>query len=240
MKKLLFLLAGIVPAFAQTSATLSVTADGTTPFSYSWKKDGAAIAGATGPSLVLSPLATTSSGLYLAQVTNSAGTATAPANLVVLAASTTAPAAGLDKSKFLVQAGLVGNWSPVVGQWDKPNYLAIVPIKKISDVGNHFNDATGFYTVGPGEGGFYAVHMLCRCVDNPPPYLDLGIVAGTDNQDKSSKFDKGPGPDAGYVHFTVEHTNYLILQAGAQIRCNIFVGTAVVISGYDVTFERLF
>lgn len=58
------------------TVTLRVTADGTTPFSYQWFKNGTAIDGATSASYVLSLVKALDAGAYTAVVSNSAGSAT--------------------------------------------------------------------------------------------------------------------------------------------------------------------
>jgi O-glycosyl hydrolase len=74
------------------TATFSVAASGTAPFTYQWSKNGAAISGATGSSYTTPATATADSGsTFSVVVTNSAGSATSSnATLTVNAA----PAAG--------------------------------------------------------------------------------------------------------------------------------------------------
>ncbi len=70
------------------SATFTVMAAATGPVSYQWAKDGVAIAGATAPSLTLSPIELSNRGIY--SVALSCGTAKAsagPASLVVTEAA---------------------------------------------------------------------------------------------------------------------------------------------------------
>jgi len=64
-------------ATAQLGQTveMNVSADGSPPLSYAWFKNGAPISGASGPKLVISPVAKTDAGDYTAQVTNAAGSA---------------------------------------------------------------------------------------------------------------------------------------------------------------------
>ena len=59
-----------------TSATLTVTATGTSPLTYEWQKDGKPIDGATTNSLALAFLRGTDSGSYRVILKNAAGTAT--------------------------------------------------------------------------------------------------------------------------------------------------------------------
>ena len=93
----------VVPSIAQNpvsrsavvgaSATFTVVADGTAPFTYQWRKNGAAIAGATTASFSIAAVAVTDAGAYTVVVTNSAGSATsAPATLEVTLAPPTATA----------------------------------------------------------------------------------------------------------------------------------------------------
>ncbi len=66
------------------SATLSVVATGAGPFTYQWRKNGAAIAGATGANLTLNPVAPADAGSYTVVVTNAIGaTTSAVATLTV-------------------------------------------------------------------------------------------------------------------------------------------------------------
>jgi outer membrane protein assembly factor BamB len=61
------------------SVTLSITASGPEPISYQWRKDGAAIAGATFSSLTLTAVTATSAGNYTVVVSNSGGSVTSNA-----------------------------------------------------------------------------------------------------------------------------------------------------------------
>lgn len=56
------------------NATFSVTATGTGPFTYQWRKNGAPILGATGSSYTLTNFAVTQAGSYSVDVSNSGGT----------------------------------------------------------------------------------------------------------------------------------------------------------------------
>lgn len=58
------------------NVTFSVSAGGTAPFTYQWRKDGVPIAGATGSTLTLSNVQTGNAGGYSVVVTNSVGSAT--------------------------------------------------------------------------------------------------------------------------------------------------------------------
>jgi hypothetical protein len=67
------------------TATFSVTATGTAPLSYQWKKGGAAIDGATSSSYTISGVGSASAGSYSVTVSNAYGTATSgSATLTVL------------------------------------------------------------------------------------------------------------------------------------------------------------
>ena len=61
------------------SVTFSVTASGTTPLSYQWKKDGSNISGATGSSYTISNAKSGDAGSYTVMVSNSAGSVTSSA-----------------------------------------------------------------------------------------------------------------------------------------------------------------
>lgn len=237
MKTLFFLLAGLVPAFAQTTATLSVTADGTQPFTYSWKKDGVTIAGATSSSLVLSPLATTQSGLYAATVLNSAGSATAPANVIILGSST-APAAGApDLSKQFAELGLFTNFAPAPGT--APQFV-IIPLKKVTDPGSHWDDTKSVYTVKTGEDGYYCVTITARISDQPPRNVSYGLTAGLDNTDTKTLWCVTPPDTPNYMRGGAQADIFGTYKAGDQIRCNIYVQADLTFIGFNVTVRRLY
>ena len=61
---------------AGQSATFSVTANGTAPFSYQWSFNGATLAGATKSALTFSSVQTNRAGSYMVTVANSAGSVT--------------------------------------------------------------------------------------------------------------------------------------------------------------------
>ncbi|MFM7750973.1 MAG: immunoglobulin domain-containing protein, partial [Opitutaceae bacterium] len=66
------------------SASFTVTATGTQPFSYQWRKDGAAIAGATNRTLTLAAVTASAAGSYSVAVTNAQGSvASAAAALLI-------------------------------------------------------------------------------------------------------------------------------------------------------------
>lgn len=72
---------------AGTAASFSVSANGSPPFTYQWRKDGVAIGGATGATYTISNVQAVHAGAYSAVVSNAFGSATsASATLAVLAA----------------------------------------------------------------------------------------------------------------------------------------------------------
>ncbi len=71
-----------------SNATFIVTATGTAPLSYQWRKNGANVAGATSSTLTLTGVTTNQAGSYVVLVSNTAGSVTSsPAILTVNPAS---------------------------------------------------------------------------------------------------------------------------------------------------------
>ena len=101
MKRILASLLLVATAAAQTGDTLTVntgqqmafsaTAEGTTPFTWQWLKNGVAIAGATNASYTVASAATTDSGTYRARATNSAGSAESNAMTINVVVPVIAP-----------------------------------------------------------------------------------------------------------------------------------------------------
>jgi sugar lactone lactonase YvrE len=73
------------------TVTLSVTADGTPPFSYQWYKDSAAIEGATTASFSISSLKAADAGTYCAFIANAAGSTFSDNAVLAVYAATDAP-----------------------------------------------------------------------------------------------------------------------------------------------------
>ena len=67
--------------------TLSAVVAGSSPLSYQWSKNDAAIAGATAAGLTLSPLRPADAGSYTLKVTNSSGSVTSSAAVVAVAST---------------------------------------------------------------------------------------------------------------------------------------------------------
>ena len=76
---------------AGSSATFSVTAAGTPPLAYQWKRDGADIAGATEPSYTIPAVASADAGSYTVVVTNPCGSVTSDPALLTVTPAATAP-----------------------------------------------------------------------------------------------------------------------------------------------------
>lgn len=90
---------------AGANVTFTVAASGTPAPTLQWRKDGNAIAGETGTSLVLNNVQTTAAGTYTAVATNSAGSATSSgAVLTVNAATGPAPDAPTSLGAFASSA----------------------------------------------------------------------------------------------------------------------------------------
>jgi len=231
----LFFLCSAAALFGQTTATLTVTAEGSQPFSYSWKKDGAVIAGATSNPLVLSPLKASDTGAYSATVLNAAGSATSgPVNLVVTAAtSTTTP---VDLSKQYAELAC-GSYTPPIAQF--PDF-AIVPLTKVNDAGNHWDNASGTYLIAAGEGGVYEILITARTVDQPPPNVGVGLTAGIDNKDNKTVWFMTPSGSGAYVHFGMQAIVRGTYAAGDKIRVNVFTQAALTFVGFNGTIRRLY
>ncbi len=107
------------------TATLNVTANGTAPFTYQWKKDGVDISGATAISYSISNVTTAASGNYTVLVSNSLGSSLSNiatltvVNAQVFTLQPVATTASVGQS--IILTSLATGDSPPTYQWYKNN-----------------------------------------------------------------------------------------------------------------------
>ena len=112
---------------AGQTASFSVTASGTAPLSYQWKKNGANISGAMSSSYTTPATTTADSGsTFSVVVTNSAGTATSNNATLTVNAASVAPSITSQPASRTVTAGQTASFSvtatgtaPLSYQWKK-------------------------------------------------------------------------------------------------------------------------
>ena len=110
-----------------TTASFSVSASGTVPFSYQWKKDGKDIAGATSSSYTTPATTMADDGTrFSVMVTNSAGSVTSNEAKLGVSATAVKPAITTQPAAQSVVAGSVASFSvsvsgtsPFIYQWKK-------------------------------------------------------------------------------------------------------------------------
>ena len=143
-----------VTVTAGQTATFSVAASGTSPFTYQWSKGGAAINGATASSYTTPVTATSDSGSqFTVVVTNSAGSATSSAATLTVTAAITKPSITTQPASATVTAGQTATFSvaasgtsPFTYQWSKggvaingaTNSSYTTPATVLSDSGSQF------------------------------------------------------------------------------------------------------
>jgi hypothetical protein len=137
------------------TATFSVTASGTAPLSYQWKKNGVAITGATSASYTTPAETNADSGAqFSAAVSNSAGTATSNNAVLTVTTNPVGPSITTQPSNQTIFANLTATFSvlangtsPLSYQWRK-NGVAIpgatstsytTPAETTSDSGSLFS-----------------------------------------------------------------------------------------------------
>jgi hypothetical protein len=112
---------------AGQTATFSVAAIGTAPMTYQWKKNAAAIDGATSSSYTTPAETTTDNNAqFTVTVTNSAGNATSTAATLTVNAAAVAPSITTQPSSQIITAGQTATFnvaatgtSPMTYQWKK-------------------------------------------------------------------------------------------------------------------------
>jgi subtilisin family serine protease len=116
-----------VTVTAPATATFSVTASGTAPFTYQWRKNGTSISGATAASYTTPATAASDNGAtFSVVVSNSAGSATSTNATLTVNTSATAPSITTQPASQTVTAGATATFSvaasgtaPFTYQWRK-------------------------------------------------------------------------------------------------------------------------
>lgn len=101
------------------TASFSVTASGSDPLSYQWRRDGADIAGATAASYSTPVTAVDNGALFSVVIANSAGTVTSNA-ATLTAGPAIAPSIGTQPAATSVVAGSTASFSVVLGAGSDP------------------------------------------------------------------------------------------------------------------------
>ncbi len=112
---------------AGKTASFAVAATGTSPMTYQWSKNGAAISGATSSSYTTPAETTTDNNAkFTVAVSNSAGSATSNAAMLTVTSATVAPAITAQPASQSVIAGKTASFSvtatgtsPMTYQWSK-------------------------------------------------------------------------------------------------------------------------
>ncbi|MFT3782203.1 MAG: immunoglobulin domain-containing protein [Nibricoccus sp.] len=90
--------ASSLTAASGKTVTIAVTASGTAPFSYQWKKNGSDISGATGSSYRIASVTSTDAGTYTVAVANSAGSTLSDQAVLAIVVSPTITAQPLGQT----------------------------------------------------------------------------------------------------------------------------------------------
>ena len=108
------------------SGTLSVTATGTPPLSYQWRKDVTPIAGATGPSYTVNAGQASDAGIYSVAVSNAYGSTTSSNAAVTISATNVPATIQTQPTSLVVSAGQPATFSvsafgsaPLTYEWLK-------------------------------------------------------------------------------------------------------------------------
>ncbi len=107
---------------AGSTVSLSVTSDGTAPFTYQWKKDATALVGATGSTLILTNIQSANAGSYSVVVSNGAGSTTSDVSVISITSISIAPAITTQPVSQSVLAGVNVTFTVVASGAPTPTY----------------------------------------------------------------------------------------------------------------------
>ncbi len=176
-------------ATAKTTVSFTASATGTPAPTYQWRKDGAAISGATTAKLTLASVNKGSAGTYTVLAANSAGSAVSnPATLTVTNSRAAAPSdptlADLEASADRATSPATDDLGPVASRLVNVSVLTFLPAGREGA-------ALGFVIEGPGPrrvllraiGPSLADFSVPGCSENPrlAVHRDGSLVTGNDD-----------------------------------------------------------
>jgi hypothetical protein len=188
---------------AGQTASFSVSASGTSPFTYQWNKNGTAISRATSSAYTTPATATSDSGaLFTVTVSNSIGSVTSSAATLIVNAASVAPSIVTQPTSRTVTAGQTASFSvtasgtsPFTYQWNK-NGAAIsgatsssytTPATATTDTGALFTvivgNSVGSVTSSPAT---LTVNAATSLLSLNPTSLSFGNVNLGANSTKSA------------------------------------------------------
>ncbi|MBX3737838.1 MAG: immunoglobulin domain-containing protein [Candidatus Didemnitutus sp.] len=139
---------------AGASASFSVTASGTAPLSYQWRKDGTDIGGATASTYAISTTAMTDAGTYTVVVSNSAGSVTSSGATLTVNAAAIAPSITTQPVAQTVNTGASVSFSvtasgtaPLSYQWRKDGANIASATSATYTIGSAATTDAGTYSV---------------------------------------------------------------------------------------------
>lgn len=239
---ILFILSGVLAALALASycrgavqavpsgkqVDLSVTADGTAPFSYQWMKDGINIPSATNSTLTLLNFSLAQAGDYTAQVTNSAGSTVSDKATLNLLPVSTAP----DFSSYWCYGETKAAFTPPATTW------FTVPIAPLEDPGTHFTALSFLYAIT--DPGTYEITLRARPADMSPPGVSFALSAFTSNADSQATLWCSTNPTSnGYQRNGALNLITATYKAGDQIRVLLYTQSPLNFYGVSFAIKRI-
>ena len=160
------------------SASFSVSATGTSPFSYQWKKNGTDISGATTSTYALAATSMADSGaVYSVVVSNSAGTVTSSEARLTVTAAAVAPTIDTQPAALTVTAGQVASFSvsasgtaPFSYQWKKNGTdISDATSRSYTIVATSMEDNAAVFTVVVSNSAGHVSSSEARLAVSPVP-----------------------------------------------------------------------
>jgi len=199
------------------SVSFSVTAAGTAPLSYQWKKDSATLSGATSATYSIASAALSHAGSYTVTVSNSAGSVTSNAATLTVNAAATAPSITTQpvSQSVLVGAGVTlsvnaTGTAPLSYQWKKDGIaLSGATAASYAIAAAALTDAGSYTVTVSNSAGSIASSAATLTVTAPPARIT----------NLSSRTYVGTGNDVQIAGFVISGTKskQMLIRAGGPI-----------------------
>jgi len=190
-----------------SNVTFSVSASGTAPLSYQWKKNGTNISGATSPTLTLNNVSSSDAGSYTCVVSNSCGNVTSSSATLTVYPSTQITSQPTQQTVYVgqnVTFSVTASGNNLTYQWQKNG----TNLTNSTHISGATSSTLQIFNVTTADVGQYRCIVTGSCGSATSNAATLDVLTGIE-EDNAVPFTIYPNPSDGifFINFGNEEFN---------------------------------